>query len=227
MCGIWDALRLKQSSSQETRPLLPPNRAVPSSSRISSNQGTRPLLPPNRTGPKTAPLNKTAMSSPAYTIIRSSPMEDLSPLQLAAVEPKIFQSLFDVITEHLRRVQAMYDRGERAAALRLLRRAVSAFSRASNLRLAKIVMFKSLFKRITNEWLPCVQALFDKGERGHAIAMLTRARSALDEAIRNYGSSNYPVSWPGLTPGSEVRCASKTGLTAETSSIIPTMEPGS
>lgn len=198
MCGIWDAFKPKQLSNQETCPLLPPNRAVPSSSRISSNQETRPPLPPNRTHPQTAPPNKTATPSPANTSIRSSPMLGLSDLQLNVVEPKVFQCLFDLITtQHLCRLQAMHNsrvRGELKAASRLLRRAVSLFSQASNRRLANIVAFEPLFKQITKVYLPKVQALFDQGERNEAITLLTLAKSALVEAFEEHGWSNHPVS---------------------------------
>lgn len=74
----------------------------------------------------------------------------------------------------------------RTAALRVLRRAVSAFSRTSNLRLAKIMVSESLFEQIENKHLPCVQALFDKGQRPKAIAVLIRVRSALNRAFSKY-----------------------------------------
>lgn len=125
-------------------------------------------------------------------------MSGLSQLQIPAIEPRIFQDLSDVITEqHLRRLRAVYDSGDsrkRAAALRVLRRAVSAFSRTSNLRLAKIMVFESLFDQIENKHLPRVQALFDKGQRPKAIAVLIRVRSALGRALSKYGWSEYPMS---------------------------------
>ena len=162
MCGIWDALRRRKLSIQETRPLLSTNRTVPLSSTMSSNQETRlPLTPnrtmssnqetrrpltPNHTKPQTFPSNKTALPSPTYTSIRSSPMSGLSDLELEVV-PRIFQCLFDLITKHLCRLQAMHDSrdsGERTAASKLLRRAVSTFSWATNRRLTKKVVFESL-----------------------------------------------------------------------------------
>jgi len=122
-------------------------------------------------------------------------MSGLSDLQLQAGQQMIFQCLFDSITgKYLCRLRAMRDSadmGERAAALKLLRRAVSSFSWASNRRLAETVVFDSLFERITNKHLPMVQAMFAKDERNEAITLLTQAKSALEEAFREYGWSKY------------------------------------
>ncbi len=220
MCFIWDVLRSKQSANQKTRPLIPPHRAHSSSSTISSNQETRPLIPPHRTslstnklssnqktrppispnhtGPQTASSNKTLMASSADSIIHSSPMSGLSEFQIGAVQPVAFDSLYTTIQRHLCRLQRMHisrDRDERAAATRLLTKAVSDVSPGS-IQPAKVVVFERLFEQITREYLPGIQTLFDEGERSDATAKLIMARSALDKALKTYGWSSHLSQWP-------------------------------
>lgn len=86
------------------------------------------------------------------------------------------------------------DRDERAAALRLLTQVASDVSPGS-IRPAKLVVFDSLFEQVTREYLPGVQTLFEEGKRHDAIVLLLKARSALDEALVNYGWSPHLLQW--------------------------------